>query len=66
MTWAAVFESLLQDDDLAALFHADQDGIEDPDSESNRAIGMGDYRPAAWFDWFDTADPRDARRPFRR
>jgi hypothetical protein len=64
--WPAAFESLLQDDDLAALFSADRDGIEDPDTESNRSIGMGDYRPPAWFDWFGTADPRDGRRPFRR
>ncbi len=64
--WPAAFESLLQDDDIAALFSAEHDGIEDPDSEQNNAIGMGDYRPRAWFDWFDSADPRDGRRPFRR
>jgi hypothetical protein len=64
--WALAFESLLQDDDMAALFNAEQDGIEDPDAEGNRQIGMGDYRPMAWFDWFDDAEPRDGRRPFRR
>jgi hypothetical protein len=64
--WALAFESLMQDDDMSALFRAEQDGIEDPDTDHNRQIGMGDYRPAAWFDWFGNADPRDGRRPFRR
>jgi hypothetical protein len=64
--WALVFESLLQDDDIGALFSPEQDGIEDPNTETNRYLGLGDYRAGAWFTWFQNADPRDGRRPFRR
>ncbi len=53
-------------DDILALFAQDLDGIEDPDDGLNREIGIGDYRPAAWFTSFDNSDPRDGRRPFRR
>ena len=64
--WDLVFEHLFQDDDLSALFRPADDGIEDPDGETNRFLGMGDYRPPAWFDWFLNMPPRDGRRPFRR
>jgi hypothetical protein len=64
--WALVFESLLQDDDIGALFSPEKDGIEDPGTDTNRDLGIGDYRAGAWFTWFQSADPRDGRRPFRR
>ena len=64
--WGAARESLYQDDDLSALFDLSLDGVDNPDDEHNRLIGMGDYRPAAWFSWFGGSDPRDPRRPFRR
>lgn len=62
----ALLDGLFQDHDVLALYAADKDGIEDPDDPVNAATGMGDMRPAAWFRPFDTAEPRDGRRPFRR
>jgi len=59
-------EVLVQDTDILNLFDADIDGIEDPTSEQNQFICMGDYRPAAWFTRFNNMDGRDSRRPFRR
>lgn len=59
-------EALYQDDDLSALFRLKDDGIEDPDDETNQRLGMGDYRAAAWFNSFLNAEPSDGRRPFRR
>jgi hypothetical protein len=47
-----VLEALTEDDDLSQLFAHHLDGIEDPDSDLNQGIRMGDYRPPAWFDWF--------------
>lgn len=57
---------LLQDDDILDLFDDRMDGIEDPDSDHNRYMGMGDYRPEAWFRPFRNVTPRDGRRGFRR
>lgn len=64
--WDMLFEWLFQDDDLSTLFNPEEDGIEDPDAATNQFLGMGDYRPHAWFDWFLNVDPRDGRRLFRR
>jgi len=64
--WVAALEHLFQDDDLSDLFDVTLDGVEDPEDEQNRLLGMGDYRPAAWFRWFGGSEPRDPRRPFRR
>jgi hypothetical protein len=64
--WDLADDALLQDHDLANLFRPALDGIEDPDNEINKEMGIGDYRPAAWFRWFLSAEPRDGRRPFRR
>ncbi|SCF18964.1 hypothetical protein GA0074695_4173 [Micromonospora viridifaciens] len=64
--WDTAYEVLLQDDDILHLFDAQLDGVEDPDSDQNRFMRMGDYRPAAWFRPFSNATPRDGRRPFRR
>jgi hypothetical protein len=49
-----------------SLFNPRYDGLEDPDSDGNQAIGKSDFRPAAWFDTFDNMSRRDSRRPFRR
>jgi hypothetical protein len=57
---------LFQDLDIVSLFDVELDGIEDPDAEQNARIGMGGYRPAAWFDTFLNMQTRDGRRPFRR
>jgi hypothetical protein len=64
--WHLASTVFFQDHDILELFEAKLDGVEDPDSEQNRAIGMGDYRPHVWFHAFANADPRDGRRPFRR
>jgi hypothetical protein len=64
--WGLASEVLLQDDDILDLFDVRMDGIEDPESDYNRSMGMGDYRPQAWFRPFLSATPRDGRRGFRR
>jgi hypothetical protein len=64
--WPVLSEVLLQDYDILHLFEDELDGIEDPDSEDNRATSIGDYRPGAWFDTFQNMSSRDGRRPFRR
>lgn len=61
--WEAADEILLEDDDILALFDLRHDGLEDPDTDANRAIGMGDYRPRAWFTTFPDMPPRDEPRP---
>lgn len=60
LDWEVAHEVLFQDTDILDLFDLQRDGIEDPDDVSNRTIGMGDYRPPAWFTTFTNATPRDA------
>lgn len=64
--WDMASEVLLQDNDVLSLFNATLDGVEDPEAEYNKIMGMGDYRPEAWFRPFLNATPRDGRRGFRR
>jgi hypothetical protein len=64
--WNMALEVLFQDHDILEMFDERRDGIEDPDSTENRAQGIGDYRPKAWFRPFLNAIPRDGRRGFRR
>jgi hypothetical protein len=64
--WRMADEVLLEDDDILNLFDARLDGVEDPEADYNRFVGMGDYRPEAWFRPFLDATPRDGRRGFRR
>jgi hypothetical protein len=64
--WGGALTGLFQDHDILNLYDLDRDGIEDPDSLENQITGMGDYRPAAWFNWFGGHEPRHAARPFRR
>jgi hypothetical protein len=66
LDWDLLPDVLFQDSDILAVFDASLDGIEDPDDEQNRHLGMGDYAPNAWFTTFDNMDRRDPRRPFRR
>ena len=66
LDWDMASDVLFQDHDILDLFNIEMDGLEDPDTEQNRAIGMGDYRPQAWFRTFLNMDPRDGRRSFRR
>jgi hypothetical protein len=64
--WDMASEVLFQDLDILSLFDVEMDGIEDPGDEHNRDLGIGDYRPQAWFRTFLNMDPRDGRRTFRR
>jgi hypothetical protein len=64
--WERASEVLLQDTDILSLFNATLDGLEDPEAEYNKMMGMGDYRPGAWFRPFLNVTPRDGRRAFRR
>ncbi|WP_052710707.1 hypothetical protein [Pseudofrankia sp. DC12] len=62
----ACVEELFEDTDILGLFNASRDGMEDPDDPENQRLGIGDYRPVAWFRPFRSEKARDGRRPFRR
>lgn len=64
--WGMASEVFLQDHNVLELLNPEQDGIEDPEAEINQQLGIGDYRPSAWFKPFNNVHPRDGRRPFRR
>ena len=64
--WGMCSEVLFQDHDVLMLYDESLDGIEDPGSEANVYLRMGDMRPAAWFEYFNNVEPRDASREFRR
>ncbi|MFC5236008.1 hypothetical protein [Pseudonocardia zijingensis] len=64
--WVMAGEVFVQDTDILSLFDETLDGIDDPESELNQQIRMGDYRPSAWFVPFNNMPRRDGRRPFRR
>ena len=49
LDWETCRDALFQDSDILSLFDPEHDGIEDPAAQGNQLIGMGDYRPAAWF-----------------
>jgi hypothetical protein len=66
LNWTLLPDILCQDLDILGLFTDHLDGIEDPQTEQNRDMGIGDYRPQAWFETFLNMKQRDARRPFRR
>jgi hypothetical protein len=50
--WDGCRDLLFQDEDILMLYDASLDGLEDPDSDVNRRLGIGDYRPNAWFNTF--------------
>lgn len=64
--WEACREVLLRHREILLLSDPGADGIEDPESEANRELGLGDLRPPAWFTPFPGAAPRDPERGFRR
>lgn len=64
--WDMVLEELLQDLDVEWLWVPSWDGVEDPGSELNDRIRLGDYRPQAWFDTDGLFPQRDPGRGFRR
>ncbi|MGW2281460.1 hypothetical protein [Streptomyces sp. NPDC001770] len=54
----ACAEMFFQDTDVLMLYDAGLDGMEDPDDEVNQRLGIGDLRPAAWFEPFLNVTPR--------
>ncbi|WP_433335006.1 hypothetical protein [Spirillospora sp. CA-294931] len=64
--WDGCSEFLFQDHDILWLFDSDYDGSEDPRSELNRELAIGDLRPAAWFKAFGNMEARDPHRGFQR
>lgn len=50
--WETVLDRLLRTRNVALLLLPGHDGIEDPEASENQALGMGDYRPEAWFTTF--------------
>ena len=64
--WGMCSEILFQDHDILLLNSGWADGVEDPDSDLNRQMRIGDLRPDNWFNPFDNVDPRRPGRGFRR
>jgi len=60
--WETLRDTLFRDHDILTLYDPAAEGIADPADPRNQAITMGDYRPAAWFTWFASAQPRDPTR----
>ena len=59
--FAYVGEFLFQDSDHEMVFSGgNMLGSENPDHPRNQALGIGNYRPAAWFNTFDNAADRAA------
>lgn len=56
--WDGCRDVFFQDEDILMLYDASLDGLEDPDSDINRAMGIGDYRPNAWFNTFTNMKSR--------
>lgn len=46
--WREILPELKGDIDVLALWEPLLDGMDDPDSDLNQRIGMGDYRPMNW------------------
>lgn len=51
--WDSVLQALTGDVDVEQLWDPSRDGAEHPDTPSNAYLGIGDYRPAAWHNFFD-------------
>lgn len=67
LDWGMARDQLLIDTDVDYMLDPQLDGLERPDSPRNQALGIGDYRPEAWFATFeDVEQGRDPDRPFRR
>ena len=64
--WQDAHSDLVQDWDIALLWDPQMDGREVPTDDLNKAMRIGDYRPAAWFEWFANVEARDPERGFRR
>jgi len=64
--WEDAHSELVQDWDIALLWDPSMGGREEPDDDLNRQMGIGGYRPTAWFTTFANMEPRDPKRGFRR
>jgi len=64
--WDMCSEVLFQDHDVLMLYDESLDGIEDPGTDANVYLRIGDMRPGAWFEYFKNVEPRDPGREFRR
>lgn len=53
MYWDEIFGALVGDEDVEMLWDMSMDGAGDPTSAINKALGIGSYRPADWFQPFD-------------
>ncbi len=63
--WEGCSNELFQDHDVLMLFDQRLDGVEDGDSEVNRALGMVNLAPLDWFTSFDPDLGRDPERGFQ-
>lgn len=50
--WDGCIDVLFQDTDFLFLYNNAADGIEDPDTDDNKHLGIGDLRAANWFETF--------------
>ncbi|MET8626309.1 hypothetical protein ABZW30_21570 [Kitasatospora sp. NPDC004669] len=64
--FGACTDMFFQDTDVLMLYSSRFDGIEDPDGDANRQLGVGDLRAQAWFEPFGNVTVRDPHRGFRR
>jgi hypothetical protein len=55
--WEEVLGDLTGDVDVELLWGSDATNSANPDSSTNRRLGMGDYRPDAWHRLFERAIP---------
>jgi len=59
-------EMLYADTDFLYFWEPNMDGFEAPDTEINKAAGIGDKRPANWFETFGGSEERAPNRGFQR
>ncbi|WP_395292871.1 hypothetical protein ACF9IK_04125 [Kitasatospora hibisci] len=64
--FGACTDMFFQDTDVLMLYSPRFDGIEDPDGDANRQLGVGDLRAQSWFEPFGNITARDPHRGFRR
>jgi hypothetical protein len=53
--WGEILPELTGDTDVEMLWQPHLDGVDDPASDINKGLGIGDYRPASWHSLFDRA-----------
>lgn len=64
--WDECASELGMSSDFLLLSDPRFDGIDDPTSEENARLGLGDLRPDRWFEPYAGVEPRDQGRGFRR